>query len=131
LSLGDFSDLPFIPITIPTLTPTPTPGVSKPSSFSISRIVIPGNIFGDLINPLMGTWYYTEDDSTFLMFDGSGVYTIYQGTSGYEDNYTYDSSTGKGMMEITIFYTTNPTYFTVTGNTLFWDWDGGYTFVRK
>lgn len=131
LSLGDFSDLPFIPITIPTLAHTPTPGPSATSSASISRIVIPGNIFGDLINPLMGTWYYTEDDSTILIFDGDGVYTVYQGTSGYADNYTYDSSTGKGMMEVTIFFTTNTTYFNVSGNMLYWDYGGGYTFIRK
>ena len=123
-SLGHFPDLSFSPLT----TPTPDLSLHPGTSF---QIVIPGDIIGNLTNPLAGKWYSVDDDSTYLTFDGEETYTIHQGSGTYSDAYTYDSSASTGVMYITIFMTTSPTDFSVSGDTLYWEWDDGLTFVRE
>jgi hypothetical protein len=121
ISLGHFPDFSFMPLA------TDTPTVSAGSASSL-HVVIPGNILGNLANPLSGEWYYTEDNSYVLTFDGNGEFTFAQGSSGISGAYTYDSSTHSGVLTLN-FYNISDVSFSVDGDTL--TWETGETFVRN
>ncbi|MEL7604011.1 MAG: hypothetical protein AAGU77_12725, partial [Bacillota bacterium] len=121
-SLGAFPDLSFVPIA------TPTPGLSLNPGTSL-QIVIPGDIIGTLANPLAGNWYYTEDDSYVLTFDGDNGFTVVQGSNGFSGTYTYDTASHTGVLTIYIGYTSSEIDFSVDGDVMVWE--DGTTFIRE
>ena len=123
-TLGPLASFSFVPLA----TPTPTPVLSL-SPITSAHIVVPGNIFGTLTNPLAGNWYYTEDNSYILTFDGEGSFTVMQGSDGLSGTYTYDSATGTGELTIHLGYTSAEIAFTVDDDVLVWN--DGTTFVRE
>ncbi|OQB21739.1 MAG: hypothetical protein BWY11_02157 [Firmicutes bacterium ADurb.Bin182] len=110
-----------------TPAPSSSPGFIKPGDYEIipmSPPFIPGVVLGKSV---LGVWISNDDNSIYMEFFDDGTYVFGKdGNPIRESTYTYDKSTGEGVI---IAILGIPISFKVEGNTL--TLSGGDAYTRQ